>query len=167
MNTTTSTKAFDVSSIASFVDSFGVLKYYTSLQNLHTATIAPHNKSQPTTSLLYQQILLQARDLQQSLNQYNNKDSLSPTISTSCYHNELPIVIDTGACISITPKQLDFAITPVPSTIKSLDSLTTDKTTVSSEGKATWLIEDFNEVTWSLTTTAYYVPNSTIRLFSP
>ena len=32
---------------------------------------------------------------------------------------------------------------------------------------ATWLIEDFNGITRSLTTTAYYVPEATIRLFSP
>ena len=69
--------------------------------------------------------------------------------------------------MSITPKLSDFAITPVPSTTKSLGSLTTAKTTVSGEGKATWLIEDFNGVTRSLTTTAYYVPEATICLFSP
>ena len=66
----------------------------------------------------------------------------------------------------ITPKLSDFAIAPVPSTTKSLGSLTTVKTTVSGEGQATWFIEDSNEVTWSLTTTTYYVPDATIRLFS-
>ena len=136
-NTTTHIKTFDVSSIASFVDSFDVLKHYTSLQNLHIATIPPHYKSQLTTSPLYQQILLEARELQQSLDQYNNKESLPPTIFTSCHHNELSIVIDTSASMSITSKLSDFAITPVPSTTKSLGSLTTAKTTVSGEGKAT------------------------------
>ena len=56
--------------------------------------------------------------------------------------------------MSITPELSYFAIIPVPSTTKSLGSLTTAKTTVSGEGKATWLIEDFNGVTRSLTTTA-------------
>ena len=79
---------------------------------------------------------------------------MPPTIFTSCHHNELPIVIDTGASMSITPELSYFAIIPVPSTTKSLGSLTTAKTTVSGEGKATWLIEDFNGVTRSLTTTA-------------
>ena len=88
------------------------MKHFTSLQNLHTATIPTHDKSQPTTSPLYQQILLEARDLQQSLNQYNNKGSLPPMIFTCCHHNELPIVIDTGASMSITPELSDFAITP-------------------------------------------------------
>ena len=31
---------------------------------------------------------------------------------------------------------------------------------------ATWLIEDFNGITRSLSTTAYYVPEATIQLFS-
>ena len=69
--------------------------------------------------------------------------------------------------MSITPELLDFAIAPVPSTTKCLGSLTTAKTTISGEGKATWLIEDFNGVTWSLITTAYYVPGATIKLPSP
>ena len=69
--------------------------------------------------------------------------------------------------MSITPELSNFAISPVPSITKSFGSLTTAKTTVSGEGMATWLIEDFNGITRSLTTTAYYVPEATIRLFSP
>ena len=59
--------SFDVSSIASFVDSFDVLQHYNLLQNLHTATILPYYKSQPTASPPYQRILLEARDVQHSL----------------------------------------------------------------------------------------------------
>ena len=139
------------------------MKHYTSLQNLHTATVSPHYKSQPTTSSLYQQILLEARDHQHFLNQYNNKNSLPQAIFTSCHHNELQIIIDTGASMSIAPEMLDFTIPPIPSTTKSLCSLATTKTTVSGEGKATCLIKDFNGVTWYLTTCAYYVPDATIR----
>ena len=69
--------------------------------------------------------------------------------------------------MSITPELSDFAIFPVPSSTKSLCSLTTAKTTVSGEGKAARLIEDFNGITRSLTKPAYYVPEATIRLFSP
>ena len=134
---------------------------------MQTTTIPPHYKSQPTASPLYQQILLKARDLQHSLNQYNDKESLPPTIFMSCHNGELPIVIDTRASMSITPELSDFAISLVPSTTNSLGSLTIAKTTVSVEGKATWLIKDFNGITSSLTTTAYYVPEATIRLFSP
>ena len=134
---------------------------------MQTATIPPHYKSLPTASRQYQRILLEARDLQSSLNQYTDKASLPPTIFTSCRSGELPIVIDTGASMSITPELSDFAVHPTPSTTKSLGSLTTAKTIVSGEGMATWLIEDFNGITRSLSTTAYYVPAATIRLFSP
>ena len=68
--------------------------------------------------------------------------------------------------MSITSELSDFTITPVPSTTKSLGSLTTAKITVSGEGKYTWLIEDLNGMTRSLTITAYYVPEATVHLFS-
>ena len=158
---------YSTTSIENFVDSFDVLKHYHSLQQMRTATIPPHYKSLPTVSRLYQRILLEARDLQSSLNQYTDKTSLPPTIFTSCRTGELPIVIDTGASMSITPVLSDFAVHPTPSTTKSLGSLTTAKTTISGEGMATWLIKDFNGITRSLSTTAYYVPDATIRLFSP
>ena len=41
-HTTTSIESFVVSSIASFVDSFDVLKHYTSIQNLHTWRSSTH-----------------------------------------------------------------------------------------------------------------------------
>ena len=120
-------------SITSFVDSFDLLTHYNSLQHLQTVTIPTHYKSQPTASPLHQRILLEARDLQHSLNQYNDKESLPPTIFTLCHNGELPIVIDTSASMSITPEISDFAISPDSSTNKSLGSLTTTKTKVSGD----------------------------------
>ena len=69
--------------------------------------------------------------------------------------------------MSITPELSDFALPPIPSSTKSLGSLTIASTTVAGERKATWLIQDFNRVTRQLVTTAYHVPDATIRLFSP
>ena len=104
---------------------------------MKTAKIPPHYKSQPTALSIYQRILLEARDLQYLLNQYNDKASLSPTIFTSCHNSELPIVIDTRESIFITPELSDFAIFPVPSSTKPLCSLTTASIIVSDEGKST------------------------------
>ena len=68
--------------------------------------------------------------------------------------------------MSITSELSDFAVPPVSSTTKSLGSFTTAKTTVSGEVMAPWLIEDFNMITRALATSAFYVPEETIRHFS-
>lgn len=81
-----------------------MLKHFISLKNLGTATIQPHYNNQPTVSPTYKPILLEARNLQRSLDQYYySSSSLQYTICTSCHHGELPIVINTGASMSITP----------------------------------------------------------------
>ena len=99
---TESPNYYSTTGINSFVDSFDVSKHYHSLQQMQTSIIPPHYKSQPTASPLYQRILLEARDLQRSLNQYNDKESLPPTIFASYHNGELPVIIDTGASVSIT-----------------------------------------------------------------
>ena len=81
------------------------------------------------------------------VNQYTKKASLPPTIFTSCHNGELPIVIDTGASMSITPELSNFVLPPIPSSTNSLGSLTTANTTVAGEGKATWLVGDFKGIT--------------------
>lgn len=69
--------------------------------------------------------------------------------------------------MSITLELSDFAMRLVASSPKSLGSFTTVSTTVVGEGKANWLIEDFNGVTRQLPTTSYHASDATIRLFSP
>jgi hypothetical protein len=49
---------------------------------------------------------------------------------------------------------------------KSLDGLSS-KTEVLGMGKVTWEVQDFDGVKRTITTMAYYVPTSNIRLFSP
>jgi hypothetical protein len=61
----------------------------------------------------------------------------------------------------------DFISTPTKSDTASLGSLTTVQTKVSGQGLIEWDIEDVNGVLKKLRTTSYYVPEATIRLFSP
>jgi hypothetical protein len=78
---------------------------------------------------------------------------------------EFPIVIDSGASVSVTPHIRDFRgpLQKCPS--KSLDGLSS-KTEVLGMGKVTWEVQDLYGVKRTITTMAYYVPAANIRLFS-
>jgi hypothetical protein len=79
---------------------------------------------------------------------------------------ELPIVIDSGASVSVTPHIRDFRGQLQKCPTKSLDGLSS-KTEVLGIGKVTWEVQDFYGVKRTITTMAYYVPTVNIRLFSP
>ena len=81
-------------------------------------------------------------------------------------NEELPIVIDTGASLSLTPTLSDFIGDIKPCKLKELTGLST-KTSVVGVGTVEWTICDLFGVVRTLRTTAYYVPSATIRLFSP
>ena len=79
---------------------------------------------------------------------------------------ELPIVIDTGASFSVTPNVNDFIGQIQPSDLDSLKGLNSD-IKVFGQGTVQWTIQDVLGNVRKLQTTAYYVPDATIRLFSP
>jgi hypothetical protein len=79
---------------------------------------------------------------------------------------DMPIVIDTGASVSLTPILSDFISPLVPTQLTELKGLTS-KTNVVGKGLVEWPIRDYWNVPGVITTSAYYVPNASIRLFSP
>jgi hypothetical protein len=79
---------------------------------------------------------------------------------------EFPIVVDSGASVSVTPHIRDFRGPLQKCPTKSLDGLSS-KTEVLGMGKVTWEVQDLYGVTRTITTMAYYVPAANIRLFSP
>jgi hypothetical protein len=91
----------------------------------------------------------------------------SPAIYVSANKEDLPIFIDTGASCTITPTLSDFTSRLTKPDSAALGSLTTVQTRVSGPGPIGWDIEDVNGVLKKLRTTSYYVPEATIRLFSP
>ena len=154
--------------IASFLSTFDVLTHHRIIQQHSTVTIPSHYTVLSSTSPVYLRILLEARGLQTTLQQYDEDLPLElPVIYVSSKPNELPIVIDTGASCSITPLLCDFINEPgVPDT-KSMGGLTGTTTEVLGLGKINWDIEDVNGIRCPLITSAYFVPEATIRLFSP
>jgi hypothetical protein len=81
-------------------------------------------------------------------------------------HPELPIFIDSGASVSVTPHICDFRGPLQKCPTKSLDGLSS-KTELLGMGKVTWEVRDFYGVKMTITTMAYYIPTANIRLFSP
>ena len=78
----------------------------------------------------------------------------------------LPIVIDSGASCSLTPNKHDFIGDIRPATIHELCGLS-NTTKVLGVGTVEWTIRDVFGAIRTLQTEAYYVPEATIRLFSP
>jgi hypothetical protein len=114
-------------------------------------------------------ILLEARRLQLNLSNYDDRVHM-PLQNPAIYHSnkpdELPIVIDTGASCSITPMHSDFIGTIDPSDVPTLNNIS-GTTSVVGQGTIEWNIQDAKGIVKPIQTTAYYVPQATIRLFSP
>ena len=85
-----------------------------------------------------------------------------------CHHDpiDVPIVIDSGASLSLTPFKHDFVNPPEKSKLKELNNVSST-TKVEGEGMVAWKIIDFYGVLHTIRTRAYYVPSASIRLFSP
>jgi hypothetical protein len=95
-------------------------------------------------------------------------NTVSATASVYCSHKEdcVPIVIDTGASVSVTPVLTDFIGPLLPCATANLKGLS-GSTEVIGEGTVKWLMRDMFGNKRNIRTTAYYVPEASIRLFSP
>ena len=81
-------------------------------------------------------------------------------------HSLVPMVIDTGASISLTPSRSDFISEIAPCSLKHITGLT-GKTVVTGKGTVEWEVRDVLGVRKRIRTVAYLVPDASIRLFSP
>jgi hypothetical protein len=79
---------------------------------------------------------------------------------------DLPVVLDTGASMSLTPVLSDFIGPLEPAPLKEIRGLTST-TRVVGKGIVEWHICDYWNVSGIIRTMAYYVPDASIRLFSP
>jgi hypothetical protein len=142
-----------------------VLYHY---RNINSLLPSSNYKSIDPSSSQFQRTLLEAKGLQTSIRQYGEILPLSsPAIYVSSNKDDLPIVIDTGASCTITPSLSDFTANPTKQDTATLGSLTIVQTKVTGQGPIEWEIEDVNGVLKKLRTTSYYVPEATVRLFSP
>lgn len=79
---------------------------------------------------------------------------------------ELPIAVDTGASISITPNLTDFIGPLVQCSTKTLQGLQGGVAVVG-HGTVSWTVRDTNGCIRNIRTKAFYVPAARIRLLSP
>ena len=78
----------------------------------------------------------------------------------------LPIVIDSGASISLTANYNDFVGPIRPATITELQGLS-HTTKVHGVGQVKWTVRDVFGATRTIKTQAYYILEATVHLFSP
>ena len=76
-----------------------------------------------------------------------------------------PVVVDTGASMCLTPVLGDFVtpLTPVHNHLTGINS----ETPISGTGIVEWEIKDAQGLVMKIRVQAYYVPEASIRLFSP
>ena len=153
-----------------FLESFDVLQQSRLLSSLlPSVSISSSYTLLSNSDSRYKVILLEARQLQLNLSNYEERVTMplnQPAIYHSSKHDELPIVIDTGASCSLTPIHSDFIGAIEPSNIPTLNNIS-GKTPVVGQGLIEWNIQDVKGILKPIQTTAYYVPTATIRLFSP
>jgi hypothetical protein len=95
-------------------------------------------------------------------------NAVSTTASVYSAHKDdcVPIVIDTGASVSVTPVLTDFLGPLRPCATANLKGIS-GTTEVIGEGTVNWLVRDMFGNKRKISATAYYVPEASIRLFSP
>jgi hypothetical protein len=95
-------------------------------------------------------------------------NAVSATASVYCSHKKdcVPIVIDNGASVSVTPVLTDFIRPLRPCATANLKGLSGSPEVIG-EGTVNWLVRDMFGNKRKIRTTAYYVPEASIRIFSP
>ena len=142
--------------VSLFLYTFDVLDHYHQFTDPFIATFHKHYTLLPTTSPYHRWILLEVSSLFFALNNYGNFDPFcTPIILQWSVPGELPIVIDTGASMSIIPILSDFTGPIKPPDTDSLGSLTDVRTPVQGQGPISWHVEDINGVQSTIDTVAY------------
>ena len=157
---------------ASLVDSIDVLYNYKSILSFTGEAAffnSRYNRLDPSTSL-HKSILVQANNVKAQVFHYdscrNGCTDTTQKIYVPSSGDELQIVIDTGANKSITPLPGDFIGEVKQSCLQSLKQVN-GTTPVCGDENVVWDIEDFYGTCRSVTTASFFVPSSTICLFSP
>ena len=88
------------------------------------------------------------------------------TFAFTNYIKTYPLVLDTGASISITPVLSDFIDDLQPSLVTTVHGINS-KTNVVGSGTVEWKVNDVHGNLKTIRTFALYIPSAQVRLFSP
>ena len=155
-----------------FVKTLDPLKSFLLISALSSPEVISCKRSSLSCSQVYQEALNQADKFVSVAISKGMVSSTKPptTRRQSVYisnksEDDLPVVIDTGASFCLSPKLSDF-ITPIKPCTSTLIGLNSE-TQVSGTGIVEWVIQDAMGEVRTIKVEAYYVPEATIRLFSP
>ncbi|CAJ1961149.1 unnamed protein product, partial [Cylindrotheca closterium] len=159
-----------------FVRSVDPLKQYHQIAALSNPLWSLHTKSEETeVKTTLKAAKSNAATLSRAVNAAISQiDCHIPRLPDTLHHQSVylsdnsktPMVIDTGASVSITPHKSDFISKVRPSQLKSINGLQGSCEVVGS-GTVEWTVRDVYGSVRRIRTTAYLVPSAQIRLFSP
>ena len=154
-----------------FVESVDPLRQFQAISALsrpNTLSRVKH-KNQTSPSKIWREVLKYRVNFNSAAlrTEKDTRDTSPEPLSVYINHDspEYPVVIDSGASFSLTPRIEDFVtkLEPDDTTLTGLNSTTV----VEGTGIVEWVIQDmFNEVR-KIRVQAFYVPSASICLFSP
>jgi hypothetical protein len=150
--------------INEFLLSVCPLEQYRILKALSDPSLLDSKKNRNVSKKRCRQALIMSAALVQD--NYTSNAFAPPTVYLSKKRNELPIVIDSGASYSVTPTLDDFLGPIEPCSTKELNGLNTSIKVIG-HGTVEWKIQDLFGTVRSIKTKAFYVPDASVRLFSP
>ena len=153
----------DQDGIAELVARINPLRQFDMLRELTQPGLFGKMRQKKLKRKSVKQALVAASNLIQMDSTHQAKNS--KTVYLSEKDDELPIVIDTGASVSVTPNINDFQGPIRPCELTKLKGLNSSANVVG-VGNVKWMIRDVFGCTREIVTVAYYVPNASIGLFS-
>jgi hypothetical protein len=153
-------KILDKAFLHAFAKTLDHLATYTKIKRVALLATPVRRTKKAKRDKTYRQALLSAAML--------TGDAVSTTVSVYNAHKDdcVLIVIDTGASLSVPPVLTDFLGPLHPCATANLKCLS-GTTEVIGEGKVNWMVRDMFVNKRKISTTAYYVPEALICLFSP
>jgi hypothetical protein len=141
------------------------LQQYQMIQQISDPSLFDTKQSQKKTRSSMKHALLHASEIVRCNPSYSAAPSL-PTLYLSRKDNDLPIVINSGASFSVSLTISDFAGAIRPCRTTHLNGLK-GKINAVGEGDVEWTVQDIFGTTRKLRSTAYYIPDASVHLFSP
>jgi hypothetical protein len=157
---------FDPAEVDMLLTHLDPLKYYRRLSTVTSNAFLSTTRKE----INQKRALVAAADLRATFNAAKSKYQTSlescPYVLEAVDDSKIPIVVDTGASISITPNVTDFIGQIRKASCESLQGLG-DSSKVSGEGIIEWQIRDVLGTVRTVRTHAYLVKSAQVRLFSP
>ena len=141
--------------------------YLRNLGQLSADSFLQTSKQRKSVRSRASQALIAAQQIRAAIDKtYLNGDASSDMRVYMSTDDSMPIVVDSGASLSLTPHHEDFVEPPKSSDLTDLHGLS-GTTKVLGVGTVEWMVRDLYGAIRTIRCQAYYVPGAKVRLFSP